>query len=426
MSQVKRRRKLRKVKWKSVAVLVVACILVVYLFTNLIGMLFGNSKTDPNAFTACKLSNTKLQKKLGPKTYEGSMAMQDFVFYGEGLTLYSEPYTLDSRNSFEGKTMTLVNVCTGDEIEISKVDSSLDGQIQLGELPVGLYEVYIKENLLMKRVFTPEKITGNNSIYTVTRNKSNNKVEVIADAALLNNKDSTENVLDKNYVFINVTKQPLPKDVYDVVINPGPITVDNKVDVKVGDLSAQAEMYRLANKIKEGLEKEGLKVLISRNETEILSTYGKEGTLVKGYQGQAKYFISLIMYNANSSTKGMTITHSSYTSDVLAKEIYNAVVDQTSLSGKNQSYDVVSSTPIGLYDTDVEIREAGGRALAAATYSDRSKDNDFATNAHGMNAISIEVFNANNVVDIEIWKTEFDKIATQVSYGFLKYLGIKK
>ena len=426
MSQVKKRRKLRKVKWKSVAVLAVACVLVVYLFASLVGMLFGDSSSDPNAFKVCKLSNSKLQKQLGGKPYEGTMAMQDFVFYGEGLTFYSDPYTLDSYNNFEGKTMALVNICTGNEIEISKVDSSLDGQINLGELPVGLYEVYVKENLLKKRVFTPERITADNSIYTVTRNKSNNKVEILANAALLNDKDSKENVLDKNYVFINVTKETLPKDVYDVVINPGPITVDNKVDVKVGELSSQQEMYRLANKMKEGLEKEGLKVLISRSENEILSTYGTEGTLIKGYDGQAKYFISLVMYNANSSTKGMTITHSSYTSDVLAKEIYTAVVEGTSLDGKNQAYDVVSSTPIGLYDTDVEIREAGGRALAAATYSDRSKDNSFAADLPGMNAISIEVFNANNAVDVETWKLEFDKIASQMTLGFLKYLGIKK
>lgn len=61
---IKKRR--RRIRWKTVIPMLIALVLVVYLFVSLIGMFFGG-KDSKDGFTACKLSTSKLQKKLSKK-----------------------------------------------------------------------------------------------------------------------------------------------------------------------------------------------------------------------------------------------------------------------------------------------------------------------------------------------------------------------
>ena len=68
----------------------------------------------------------------------------------------------------------------------------------------------------MKKYYTIENKTEyNESIYyTITKNNSNKKIEISFDSFNLEEKRI-------NYMKIDVKNSKLPKDVYDIVIDPG-------------------------------------------------------------------------------------------------------------------------------------------------------------------------------------------------------------
>ena len=417
-----------RIKWKALITLIVACILVVFVVTNGVRMISDAFKTDPNAFKTCGLSNTKLIDKLQDKEYEGYIEAKDYVFYGESLSFYSNEYSLGAGNAFIGKTMILKNVCNDKEITIEKIGVELDGQIHLGEIPAGLYEIYIVENLIPKRLYTSSKIIENTNFYTVTRSGSNNKVDIIADKSFLDNADTKENtdVLDRNYVFLNIEKSELPAEVYDIAINPGTLSAEHTTGKVVGDLSEIEEMYRLAEKIKTELEKSGLKVIITGESNTWTNLYGETGMLGKGYMANVKYGLNLSMANADADTSGMSVVYSAYASDAFGKEIFNTVSTGTGLKGRNREFDVLESELEGIYDVDYDIREGGGKALAAGTFTGTSSQmNAFAKNLKGMNIIFVQVFNAANASDVEAWSSDFENIATKYAEGIKNYLGIQ-
>ena len=409
---IKRR---RKVRWKVVIPTLIACVLVVYLFGSLVGMIVNSFTKDDNSFTACKLSTSKLQKKLSNKEYEGYIEVVDYVVYGENLNLYSSEYVIGGRNAFTGKTMVLKNVCTDKEYTIEKLGSDLDGQINGLDLEVGLYEVYIVDNLLEKRLYMSSALTEEVSFYTSTMKSTNTKVELLADASLINKEGAETNALDRNYVFINVTKETMPETSYDIMLNPGPITINNNVGLEANGVTEETEMYRLAKRVKELLEKEGLKVGIAREEYTWLSLYGESGTLAKGYSTDAKYFISLAASGGSDTQQGISIVHSAFVSNSLANKIHAQLVKLTNM----EVLDVEESALTSGYDADLDIREAGGRALGAGELVEA---NVFASNLKGMEAIYMEVFNINNSADVALWQQEFENVAKAIAQGIIDYI----
>ena len=408
-------KKRRKIRWNVLIPTIVACLLVVYLFGSLVGKIVEGFTSDKNAFTVCKLSNKKLQKQFSNKEYEGALSVADYVIYGENINLYSGEYLIGGRNAFVGKTMILKNICTDKEYMIDKLDSTLDGQIKAMDLEVGLYEIYIVDNLLQKRVYMDLPLMDEVSFYTSTKKNENKKVTLLADQALFNAKDDEVNVLDRNYIFLNVTKENKPETDLDVMLNPGPITINKNVGLEGNGVVEETEMYRLAKRVKELLEAEGLKVGISRDEASWLSTYGENGTIAKGYNAHANYFISFAVSGGSETQQGVSIVHSSFVSNSLAKSVHQ----QLSADSKMKLLDVVPSERISGYDADMDIREAGGRALGAG---ELVNDNTFASYYNGMESIYLEVFNINNPADVALWQTEFENVAKAIAKGISNYI----
>ena len=409
-------KKRRRVRWKVVIPTLVAFVLVVYLFGSLVGKIVNGISQDKESFSVCKLSNKKLQKMYKDKEYEGTINVSDYVIYGENLNLYSDAYLVGGRNAFVGKTMILKNICTEKEYKIDKLGSELDEQIRLDDLEAGLYEMYIVDNLLEKRLFMEEMLIDEVSIYTTTTKKGENmKVSLLADSALFNRKDDEEDVLDHHYLFLNVTKETLPEGIVDVMLNPGPISINNSIGLEANGVTEETEMYRLAKRVKELLEKEGVKVGITREEYSWLSTYGESGTVAKGYDVDSKYFVSFAANGGSDSQQGVLIVHSSFVSDDFASQIHQQMGKLT----KMELLDVESSQRSAGYDTDIDIREAGGRALGAGETVEK---NQFASNYNGMDSIYLEVFNINNPVDVALWQSEFENVAKAIAQGILDYI----
>lgn len=88
------------------------------------------------------------------------------------------------------------------------MEKNADGQIPLEDLDEGFYQVFILQDLKEKQLVSDKKLRD--TFYTVTRENTNKKIELIADQNLFDNPEE-EPFLQKNYVFVQVSTQPRRK-----------------------------------------------------------------------------------------------------------------------------------------------------------------------------------------------------------------------
>lgn len=183
---------------------------------------------------------------------------------------------------------------TDNTISFSTSDKINEG-IDLEDLSVDTYFILIKiaySNGDIKYYSLNNSSEYNNlSYYTITKNSSNNKIDIAFDK-----------YNDIPYMFFNVSSvEALPDDVYDIAIDPGHGGSDN------GAISGEYKESELVVKygliLKSKLEDLGLKVFISRNGTEsskenLTSTaYNENGKINILNKSHAKILISLHMDN---------------------------------------------------------------------------------------------------------------------------------
>ena len=419
-----------KLRWKSFLLLFIACCILAYG-----GRWLMNQKQEEQVTTygVCGLTNLETRALFENQTSdpEQLITMEDYLFYGETLNLYHEPYSRAQQDLFIGKTVILRNLCNGLDF-VYMMEKNADGQIPLEDLDEGFYQVFILQDLKEKQIITEEKL--NDVFYTVTRENTNKKVELIADRTLFNN-PGEEDFLKENYLFIQVSHEKQPEDWIDVMIDPGGMNRDNGyIDrgVHGNDLLASEENYRMAVLLKEKLEAMGLKAELSRDSDEVVNSYGEDGRLERGYSKNARYFLNLEMKSAvNPNLRGTDIVYSSYSSNRMAATVLKSIVENTSLIPAREITGTASSTVTGedglAYDGHKMIRESGGRILGAGMYSESSRENaSFAAdNRRGMQALTIQYAFLSSPQDAQVWTSQQDQIAQATAEGIAKALRIE-
>jgi hypothetical protein len=153
-SYVPRRR--LKIRWRFVAPLLVLATLLLY---TAISVFWPKHVVEPIIpFTICDFSASKTQSILNEKKYADTIQLGDYLLYGETLNLYQSKYQIDAKDSFIGKTLTLVNLCDKSEL-VYLLEGKADGQIPMENLVPGFYEVFITQDLVSKRMISTEKVT---------------------------------------------------------------------------------------------------------------------------------------------------------------------------------------------------------------------------------------------------------------------------
>lgn len=418
----------KKIKWK----LWVSLFIVVTIGLYVTYQIHHQRQQDAiTTYGICGFTNKQTRQKI--KNSLNSMPVSEHLYYGETLNLFHEPFVLNQKDFFHGKTLTLVNVCNG--LDYAYVlEKKVDGQIPLETLEPGYYEVYVNDNFKAYRLYFNEK--RYDTFYTVTRNQTNRKIEVIADQSLFK-EEQEENYLDRHYMFIKVSEEMASDEHYDVILDPGHLTKDDgwlERGITVNDLNEAEETYKLAVLMKKYLEEAGLKVLITRDDQSFVNSYGKDGRLYKAYSAHGKYFIELqLKASTNPSIRGTQVIHSSFSSNKLASSILESITSQTNLvatanRGKGKVYGVLASVVDQGFDGRMMIRESGGKILGAGLYSQRSRNENGTFNAespYGMQAVTIEYIYMSNAEDVEVWKHHLDDVAASTVHGLLVYLGIE-
>ena len=194
----------------------------------------------------------------------------------------------------------------------------------------------------------------------------------------------------------------------------------------------KVQMYKAAVLMKKELEeKYGLRVAITKaSKDEKGKAYGSDGRLAKGYKQHAKYYLFLRFSNyANDTIRGFEVAHSYYSSKTLARNLTYGVHKNLKmpLSPMYTGSDAGIVTGLlaegadgkTIYDTNLYLRESGGRATLAGKYSETSQEQnaDF-VNANGMQGLEIDFVYISNKEDAALWKKQKNAIIKETARAF--------
>lgn len=395
---------------------------------------------EEQKLTVCSLSQEKTLSALH-KSFPDQIVMRDYLYYGESLALYQEAYSPENKDTLSGDTVELVNVCNGDTVSMT-MENYVDQKLHLDELEPGFYEVYIMEDLVKKRAVFAEALKEN-TFTTVKRNGVVHRVELLADKTLLKDYGVT---LDQNYLFLDVREEQPKAEEIDVLIDPYGMNMDltwlpDKGNEANG-LVENEEMYEAALLLKEHLEEYGLRVGISKVSAEEEGrAYGSDGRLAKGYRQNARYYL-LLRFNSNTASpeiRGFEVHNSYYSSKTLARTIvyrmekelnmemspmYTSINDPGIVTSYLMKSELDNKT---IYDSNLYLRESGGRATLVGRYSETSREqNKEFKDANGMQGLEIDFGYISNEEDAALWKKDKEKIIQTLADAFAEGINVSK
>lgn len=391
------------------------------------------AKLSEKSYAICGLNNIETRKRI--TNPEQSYEIKDYLFYGETLNIFAEPYVLNQDDVLYGKSITIKNLCEDYEL-VYILDRKVDGQIPLEELKPGFYSIYLNQDVQLHQLYTENKI--NETFYTATRNGINYKIDFFSDKNFFDDPGQESAYLNQSFIYIKVEEAMPPIDYYDIVLDAGHSSKDSGWGIEYGHqvngMIESDETYRFATTLKTELEALGLKVYLTRDRIDtVIDSYGDKGRLHKAYLNHAKYYID-IQANAssNAKTRGTQVIYSSFASNRFASIINQQILEDTALISTNNqngqsANGVLPSIKSNGFDGRMMIRESGGRILGAGTYSDAAATNAFFNKdtRFGMQALTIEYFFMSNEEDTKIWKEDLDLIAKATASGFKRYLRIE-
>ncbi len=412
---------------------------VVFLVIYLVGyLLWPKSQEDERLLRVCDWNAKDTEERLN-QSFEAILEVNDYFTYGETLSLFNETYDMFSRDLFVGKTIILVNVCTEEE-RVYMIEQAIDGQIPIEDLQPGFYEVFVMHQLNRHRLVTNEVM--DELVTSVVRNGKMTAARLRSDRYLLNASREEEAKLDRHYLFFEVYEEEvdLTADTrpYDIVIDPGHSSRDNgfaEYGWQANGLSEAVENYKMAVALKEEFESYGLKVLILRGEDELVNSYGIDGRLDRAYMSGAKYYLEVQMVGSpNPQLYGTQVAYSSYASSRMPASIFKYLIENTRLEstsnrGSGNIVGVIPSPRADGFDGRMMIRESGGKATTAATFSQlaQEQNSSFAlNNRRGLQALTIEYIYLTHPQSAEYWQQEYVEYAKKTVEGYARYLGLSK
>ncbi len=284
--------------------------LIVLLFATIGCILLYNFKFKPSRLE-------KKQEELFKTVSKEEVDVTKYIVYGTHLNIEGSLNRKLYEDNILGAELIFKNLdgkdikyeieyeLSDDEKFVFKTSDYINQGIDLENLSIGNYYPLLKltqKNLNDEKndkveYFSLKNKTKYDNIdyYTITKNNKNNKIDISFDKFKNTN----------NYMNIIVEENKLPKDVYDIAIDPGhggkdggAVTTVNGTEYIEKDITLDT-----AKDLKKALEELGLKVILTRdgtNEEElgIYDMYGKNGRAVTPNKAKAKYTISLHLNSA--------------------------------------------------------------------------------------------------------------------------------
>lgn len=354
-----------------------------------------------------------------------------YVTNGNG---FEKTYKLDG-NIKDGN----LNIFTTDEINTGLI---------LDNLPNDEYVVLVRlklNNSVNPKYYSLDNDSkcSNIEYYTITKDGQNNKIN-------MEFKNKTYKDKEISYFSICVENLEDSDNIYDIVIDAGHGGND-KGEKNGSDTEANITLS-YAKLLKERLESQGLKVKLTRDDSNTASftstnMYDSNGRITIACESKAKYMISFHLNNGNSGLRGLEVYCPSKSNLDFAQNMANKIVTYTDLEYSNnnsfkkgegvyvrnfttnvineyintankkgyQPYNITLDTPY-LYT----IREVGG--IATNAYVD-GRNTSFSANKYyntnqGIECYQIEMGYIKN--DLEIVKQQMEQYVTAISEAIME------
>lgn len=386
----------------------------------------------------------EIDEKIFGKFQTRTAKITEFYTYGKSLNIRGKISNI-SKDNFEsirlvisnGKAyqkMYKMNTEFKDEELYFYSEQEINNTIIIDELENEEYYIFLRvklNNSVDPKYYSFQNVSEHNEIiyYTVTKDGENR-------AAQVSFKPKEYNKKTYPYMSVILEDVDLPEEIYDIVIDAGHGGTD--AGVKSGEDTEADITLEYAKLLKESLEKEGLKVKLTRTDENTASytatnMYDPEGRISIACKTKAKLMISFHINNGDNDLKGFeiyspcnsnlkfaknmatkikeysTISYSNNTSFKKLDGVYeknfteNVITEYEKTANKKgyEPYSITLSTPY-LYT----IREVGG--VATNAYVD-GRNKTYAPNAYynvnyGIECYQIELGYVKN--DLEIIKEE--------------------
>ena len=323
------------------------------------------------------------------------------------------------------------------------ISDKLNNGINLDELEEGTYLLLIKSDDIY---YTLKNNTEYNNLeyYTITKDEKNNKINI-----------DFKDIEDKNYIEFKIKEKKLPKNVYDITIDPGHGGKDSGATSKLDGKSYYESNLTLeiALLLKEELESKGLKVKLTRDSDTFISNYDKNGRAVIPNKYSTKYSISLHLNSLNinqnyggvevytpndidlefakllSQNIGNIVGVSKKQLNKIADGVYYSYFDKNDIE---KSYKETKENNLKPYDIKLNvpymfmIREVGG--IKTGAYVDGRNDSSDMNLYYNSNKTAepylIEMAYMNYSNDLKKVVNESEKFSKAISDSICEYLNI--
>lgn len=306
--------------------LIIALIIgIYYAFINYYGDDIGEKKVKKNVFS-------NLQQKRAELT--------EFFIYGTSLNVTGRVSGIEKQNvetvrllltdGMGYEKLYKMDYEFVDDMFIFTNSNEINTGIELDELEQRKYYLILRlklNNSVNYRYYSLENKTQQSNLeyYTITKENSNNKVDVLFENMSFNNSEIP-------YMAINVKQDNLPENIYDIVIDAGHGGTDR--GEKSGDYVEADITLDYALSLKNKLEEKGYKIKLTRegkeDEKKITATsmYDEDGRINVAQESKAKLLISLHVNNGSSSSSGIEVYAPSKSDLTFAKSIADNVVSK--------------------------------------------------------------------------------------------------
>ena len=358
----KKKRRYKKnelISKRMIMFIVIIAIIALIYFTSA-------NKNKENASVNAFSSINEIVDEIETGTYAN---INRYIVYGTHFNIEGD-MDISGNNSIESAKV-VAKTASGEEIGIDTEYTYENNQISfstLKEINTGLDLESLKVEdyyILLKVEFsnnetkyyslTNDTEYGNIEYYTLTRNHSNNRINI--DFTTIDNMP----ILG----FHITTVKELPDDVYDVVIDPGHGGSD--VGAVNGRYMESEIALDCALELKKQLEDIGLKVLLTRDGTEseeeytMYNIYDKDGRVTMANESHAKILISLHL-NSNLSDNvdgGVEIYASSNSDLTFAKKLADDIVETAKTEYSTNQTDKIED---GVYVRTIEVEDQKNEA----------------------------------------------------------------
>lgn len=323
------------------------------------------------------LYSKEQKRKILANIEKEIVEINNYYLYGTHFNVEGKIKQI-STNSIKDVKFTLVDISEnekdyeaiykidGNELEV-KTSKLINEGLYLEDIKSGEYFLFLKIKYSNDEIkyYSMKNNTNYEDLeyYTITKNKSNKKVNIEFDIFKSNDEDIS-------YIKFSVAKAKLPASVYDISIDPGHGGSDPGA---ISGKYKEAEIaMRHSAELKQKLEDLGLKVILTRDGTEdtsetskfgVYSVYDFEGRVNIVGRAKVKYNFSVHVNSFDTNTlSGTEIYAPSNASLKIAQSLADNIVSIAKTTYSTRNTDKVSDGVYVRTFTEAEIIESAESA----------------------------------------------------------------